>query len=143
MAVKDAENNRSEHRRNISSALQYVKQNDLIRVRRYIQYFDSGDNIKDTVVGIVAGMILGEKGFRKDIPMLAFAAADDGVKVSARADRSLGERGLDLSKIMAEASSKVGGYGGGHNVAAGATIPEGKEEEFLDIVEGMVRAQLT
>ena len=143
MAVKDAENNRSEHRRNISSALQYVKQNDLIRVRRYIQYFDSGDNIKDTVVGIVAGMILGEKGFRKDIPMLAFAAADDGVKVSARADRSLGEKGLDLSKIMAEASSKVGGYGGGHNVAAGATIPEGKEDEFLDIVEEMVRAQLT
>ena len=142
-ALKDAENNRSEHRRNISAALQFVKQHDLIRVRKYIQYFDSGDSIKETVVGIVAGMILGTDGFRKDIPMLAFAVADDGVKVSARADRSLGERGLDLSKIMSEASEKVGGYGGGHNVAAGATIPEGKKEEFLDIVEEMVRSQLT
>lgn len=143
MAVKDAENNRAEHRRNISSALQYVKQNDLIRVRKYIQYFDAGDSIKDTVVGIVAGMILGSEGFRKDIPMLAFAEADDGIKVSARADRFLGEQGLDLSIIMSEASAKVGGYGGGHNVAAGATIPEDKKEEFLDIVEEMVRSQLT
>ena len=142
-AVKDAENNRSEHRRNISAALQHVKENDLIRVRKYIQYFDSGDSIKETVVGIVAGMILSTEGFRKDIPMLAFAEADDGIKVSARADRSLGERGLDLSKIMSQASERVGGYGGGHNVAAGATIPEDKKEEFLDIVEDMVRSQLT
>ena len=142
-AVKDAENNRSDHRRNISAALQFVKQNDLIRVRKYIQYFDSGDSIKETVVGIVTGMILSTNGIRKDIPMIAFAVADDGIKVSARADKSLGERGLDLSRIMSEASEKVGGYGGGHNVAAGATIPEDKKEEFLDIVEDMVRSQLT
>lgn len=141
-ALKDAENNRNEHRRNISAALQYVKQNDLIRVRRFIQYFNSGSAIKETVVGIVAGMILNTDGFRKDLPMIAFAEADDGIKVSARADRSLGERGLDLSVIMNTASKIVGGYGGGHNVAAGATIPPGKEEEFLDIVEDMVSAQV-
>ena len=72
----------------------------------------------------------------------AFAMADDGVKVSARADKSLGERGLDLSRIMSEASEKVGGYGGGHNVAAGATIPPSKKEEFLDIVEDIVSSQI-
>ncbi len=142
-AVKDAGNNRAEHRRNISAALQFVKQNDLIRVRRYIQYFDAGDSIKETVVGIVTGMMLSTGGIRKDLPMIAFADADDGIKVSARADKSLGEKGLDLSKVMSEASEKVGGYGGGHNIAAGATIPEECKERFLDIVEDMVRAQLT
>ena len=142
-AVKDAENNRSEHRRNISAALQYVKQNDLIRVRRHIQYFDTGDAVKETVVGIVAGMILSTEGFRKDLPIIAFADADDGVKVSARADRGLGDRGLDLSAVMNSAAESVGGYGGGHNVAAGATIPPDKKEEFLDRVEELVRSQLT
>lgn len=142
-ALKEAGNNRAEHRRNISAALQFVKQNDLIRVRKYIQYFDAGDSIKETVVGIVTGMILSMHGIRRDIPMIAFAAADDGVKVSARADKSLGEKGLDLSKIMSEASEKVGGYGGGHNIAAGATIPKECKERFLDIVEDMVRSQLT
>lgn len=141
-AISDAENNRAEHRRNISAALQYVKQNDLIRVRTFIQYFDAGSAIKETVVGIVAGMILNTDGFRRDLPMIAFADADDGTKVSARADRSLGERGLDLSFVMNEASKLVGGYGGGHNVAAGATIPPEKKEEFLDIVEDIVSSQL-
>ena len=143
VAVKDAGNNRAEHRRNISAALQFVKQNDLIRVRKHIQYFDAGDSIKETVVGIVTGMMLSTGGIRKDLPMIAFADADDGIKVSARADKSLGEKGLDLSKVMSEASEKVGGYGGGHNIAAGATIPEECKERFLDIVEDMVRAQLT
>ncbi len=141
-AMSDAEKNRAEHRKNISSALQYVKHNNLIQKRRFIQYFDAKDMIRDTVVGIVAGMILSTDGFDNNIPIIAFAKADDGIKVSARADRSLGERGLDLSVVMKRAAELVGGYGGGHNVAAGATIPEGEEDRFLDIVEDMVASQL-
>lgn len=141
-AMADAEKNRAEHRKNISSALQYVKHNNLIQKRRFIQYFDAKDTIRDTVVGIVAGMILNTDGFDNKMPIIAFAKADDGIKVSARADRSLGERGLDLSVVMNRAAELVGGYGGGHNVAAGATIPEGEEDRFLDIVEDMVASQL-
>lgn len=141
-AMKDADENRAEHKRNISAALQYVKNNDLVKERQYIQYFNAGRAIKDTVVGIVAGMMLNSDSCRKDLPMIAFAMADDGVKVSARADRSLGERGLDLSMVMNTAAGLVGGFGGGHNVAAGATIPYGKENEFLDAVEDIVASQI-
>ncbi len=141
-AVERAKKNRMEHRRNISSALALVKENNLIRMRRSIMYFDAGDRIRDTVVGIVAGMILNTDGFRRDMPIIAFADSDDGVKVSARADRSLVRRGLDLASVMKIASEMVGGYGGGHNIAAGATIPRGKEEVFLDAVDDMVLAQL-
>jgi RecJ-like exonuclease len=74
--------------------------------------------------------------------MIAFAEAEDGIKVSARADRSLGDRGLDLSVVMSTAAQLVGGFGGGHNVAAGATIPPGKEKEFLDAVEDIVASQV-
>jgi RecJ-like exonuclease len=35
----------------------------------------------------------------------------------------------------------VGGYGGGHNIAAGATIPKGKEEEFLSNLEEVIKKQ--
>jgi len=141
-AIDDANDNRTEHRHNISAALSFVKQNDIIKVRNYIQYFNAGNSIKETIVGIVAGMILNTDGFRKDLPMIAFADADDGIKVSARADRSLTDRGLDLSVVMTTASKIVGGYGGGHNIAAGATIPKGKEKEFLDIVEDLVSSQI-
>ncbi len=141
-ALKDAEQNRADHRRHISSALSYVKDNHLIRERRFIQYFDAGPNIRDTVVGIVAGMLLNSQECRHNLPIIAFVDADDGIKVSARANRDLVDRGLDLSSVMKTAAELTGGYGGGHSVAAGATIPEDKKEEFLDIVEDIVSSQI-
>ena len=141
-ALKDAERNRADHRRHISSALSYVKDNHLIRERKFIQYFDAGPNIRDTVVGIVAGMLLNSPECRHNLPIIAFVNAEDGVKVSARANRDLVDRGLDLSSVMKTAAELTGGYGGGHSVAAGATIPENKKEEFLDIVEDLVSSQI-
>ena len=43
---------------------------------------------------------------------------------------------------MRLASEKVGGSGGGHNIAAGATVPEGREEEFLLAIDQAVLSQL-
>ncbi len=134
-ALEEAEQNRKDHRKNISQALSYVRDNHLLRRRNYVQYFFAGSAIRETVVGIVAGMMLGTSDAAPDMPILAFADADDGVKVSARAPKSLIDAGLDLSRIMSESAAEVGGMGGGHSVAAGATIPEGKEEVFLDRVE--------
>jgi len=142
-ALADAAKNRSEHRKQLSIAMNYIKQNNVIRVRRFVQHFHGGDEIRDTIIGIAAGMILGSDGVRNDIPIIAFANADDGVKVSARADKSLAAKGLDLSIAVKTAAEKVGGFGGGHNVAAGATIPAGKEYEFIHIIESIIAAQIT
>lgn len=142
-ALKDAEENRREHRKNISVALSYVKDNHLLRRRKHIQYFDAGTSIRETVVGIVAGMILGSPEADPHMPIFAFAEADDGVKVSARAPKELTRNGLDLSKLMCQCATAVGGLGGGHNVAAGATIPKGMEEVFLDKVEQMMESGLS
>ena len=141
-ALKDAERNRADHRKHISSAMSYIRDNHLLRERRFIQWFDAGSEIKETVVGIVAGMVLSSGECPRNIPIIAFADSDDGVKVSARANRNLVDKGLDLSQVMKTASELVGGYGGGHTVAAGATIPPDKKEEFLDIVEDLVSSQV-
>ena len=142
-ALKDAEHNRREHRKNISYALSYVKDNHLLRRRKHVQYFDAGSSIRETVVGIVAGMVLSSSEADPHMPILAFAEADDGVKVSARASKELTRNGLDLSKMMCQCAAAVGGFGGGHNVAAGATIPKGMEEVFLDKVEEMMESGLS
>ena len=141
-ALRDAERNRREHRRSISQALTYVRDNHLMRRRSTLQYFDAGDTIRETVVGVVAGMILGSEIAEPGLPIFAFVQADDGIKVSARAPRELSQAGLDLSALMHDAAEAVGGMGGGHSVAAGATIPEGKTEAFLDAAEGIIAAQL-
>jgi single-stranded-DNA-specific exonuclease len=61
--------------------------------------------------------------------------------VSARATPGLVDDGVDLSVVMREASREVGGDGGGHTVAAGATVPRGEEDAFLDAAGRVLRNQ--
>jgi RecJ-like exonuclease len=130
------------HRRNLSEGLQWV-QNEGTTVEDNVQWFDAGSRIRETIVGIVAGMAVGASGVRGDIPILAFAEkSDEEVKVSARGSHALVRDGLDLSAVMREASRSVGGDGGGHDVAAGATIPTGTREAFVAEADRLVGEQL-
>ncbi|WP_135303914.1 single-stranded-DNA-specific exonuclease RecJ [Haloarcula amylovorans] len=131
----------SNHRRNLSEGLDLVKERGVTQ-SEYVQYFDAGDVIRETIVGIVAGMALGTNGVDSDKPIIAFADADGERKVSSRATGPLVGRGVDLSVVMREASQSVGGDGGGHDIAAGATIPAGKEDAFIDAADDIVAEQL-
>jgi len=131
------------HRRNLSEGIEWVSQEGVSQ-REHVQYFDSGDRIRETIVGIVAGMALGSEGVSRSKPIVAFAAKnDEEVKVSARGTGVLVGKGLDLSVVVGEAARAVGGDGGGHDVAAGATIPAGSEAAFLDEVDALVAEQLS
>ncbi len=130
------------HRRNLSNGLDWV-QDEGVQRTDHLQWFDAGDAIRETIVGIVAGMALGVEGVDASRPILAFAAKnDEQTKVSARGTGRLVGKGLDLSAVMGEASAAVGGEGGGHDVAAGATIPAGEEEAFVEAADGVVGEQL-
>ena len=88
-------------------------------------------------------MLLNSKDTSNDLPLIGFAFKDDGeVKASARGTEELVERGLNLSAAMKKAAGALDGVGGGHNIAAGATIPKGKEEEFLTLLEKEIKNQL-
>jgi RecJ-like exonuclease len=130
------------HRRNLSEGIDLVERRGVERAE-HVQYFDAGEEIRETIVGIVAGMALGVDGVDGDRPILAFARKnDEETKVSARGTGRLVGRGLDLSAVMREASRAVGGDGGGHDVAAGATIPAGEESAFVEAADGIVGDQL-
>jgi RecJ-like exonuclease len=132
------------HRKNLVEMIKLVRELGVVQ-KDAIQYFHGGDKISETIIGIVAGMILGSSEGVDDMkPILAFAKSDDrsAIKVSARANRNLINRGLDLAEVMKRAAEKVGGTGGGHNVAAGAMISVGAEDEFLTEADTLVKTQL-
>jgi len=136
-----------DHRSAISRALAWARGSGIIRLKN-IQFFDAGDEIEDTIVGTVAGMLLGSEGADRSAPMVAFAESTEysdkpNLKASARGTQDLVSKGMDLSAAIRSAAEKVGGIGGGHNIAAGATIPAAKREEFLDVLDGIVGSQLT
>ena len=127
------------HRRNLCDGLRLVDEIGIVELNN-IQYFHAGKKILDTIVGIVAGMSYSFANRNK--PIVAFAENEDGVKVSVRATKRLVEMGVHLAKAIKIAAEKVGGKGGGHNIAAGATIPRGCEEEFLKILDEVIGKQI-
>lgn len=141
--LKEALNLLSGHRHNLVEGLQFAREEKIQR-RTYVQYFHARDGIRDTIIGIVTNMMLNGEDVDKELPLIGFAHTENGeVKVSARATQNLVDRGLDLAVILTRAAKDLNGVGGGHNIAAGATIPKGKEEEFLAIVEREIQRQLS
>ncbi|GAA0303577.1 DHHA1 domain-containing protein [Halarchaeum salinum] len=139
-----------EHRRTLATGVNVVREVGVER-EEHVQWFHAGDRLPETVVGIVAGMAMGEDGVDAGVPIIAFATkagaegSVDGnpdVKVSMRGTPRLVERGLDLSAVASEAAAAVGGDGGGHEVAAGATVPAGRESNFVAAADAAVGDQL-
>jgi len=140
--LKKAKNLLLGHRANLVEGLQFAREEGIVK-REYLQFFHARNGIRDTIIGIVTNMLLNSEDVNSNIPLIGFAFKDDGqVKASARGTEELIEKGLNLSVAMKKAASSLDGIGGGHNIAAGATIPRGKEEEFLDILEKEIKKQL-
>ena len=148
--LKNALREQDNHREALKKAIHLIREDPRYGIKNdknlpNIRYFDAKDLIEDTIVGIVAGMLLGSGDIPSDKTIIAFAESLDGTcttKVSARCTRELVSIGIDLSIAMKDASEKVGGTGGGHNIAAGATIPNGKEMDFLIELNKIISSQI-
>jgi len=141
--LKKARNLLKGHRANLVEGLQFAKEEE-IQKRQYLQFFHAKDGIRDTIIGIVTNMLLSSEDVDNNLPLISFAYTENGdVKVSARATQALIDKGLNLSIALNKAAKEFGGAGGGHDIAAGATIPKGKEEEFLDLVEKEIKSQFS
>jgi single-stranded-DNA-specific exonuclease len=101
---------------------------------RYVLLDDSSGT------GIIAGTMT--RYLYPDKPFITFNEVEGKIRISARGTRKLVEAGLDLAAAMREASAILGGMGGGHDIASGATIPKGSAMKFIDIVDTIIEKQL-
>lgn len=106
--------------------------------RRALQWFESPDT---TLAGTQAGLAM---NYLLDPlrPVFVFSPGYGKLKVSARGTLWLVDRGLDLATACRDAASAVGGEGGGHRVASGASIPPEAREPFLEAVDRIVASQI-
>lgn len=92
-------------------------------------FLDGRGAISENIIGTVCGMVL-RQSWRK--PILGVSLGEkETIKVSGRSSRELVEKGLNLGAVLHEAVSEIGGVGGGHKIAAGASFPKDKINEFL------------
>jgi single-stranded DNA-specific DHH superfamily exonuclease len=118
----------------ISSIRKAQEQLKSARSFRYVLLDDSSGS------GIISGTMT--RYLYPDKPFLTFNEVEGKIRISGRGTRKLVNAGLDLAAAMREASGAVGGMGGGHDIASGATIPIGTAMKFIDIIDSIIEKQL-
>lgn len=96
-------------------------------------FLDGRGVIDEGIIGVVCGMILENK--QKPIIGIANGKKNE-IKISSRIGK---KTEINLGEIISYASACVEGIGGGHKVAAGASIPSNKLNEFLLIFSERLR----
>jgi len=134
------------YRRTISGYLDWLSKNkEAVRVLPEIQAVYGGSVIDEKMIGTVVSIAYSMPPLSMDRAVVGFANCSEEpgvVKVSARGTAGLVSRGLNLGLVMKEASERVGGVGGGHDIAAGAQIPRGREDEFLSAANEIIRCMV-
>ena len=133
-----------EHRKQLAEGIQLMTHEGLREYKNFY-FFDAERRIKDSIVGIVAGMLYGGGSVRADKPIVAFARHEDGsIKVSARATTELVRNGINLGLALRETCQSLGSTaeGGGHRIAAGCRIEEAQHALFLERFDEKLGDQL-
>jgi len=130
------------YRKKISEYLEWVRTSGNIVKLENIYLLRGDQKIDDRIIGVVASILLSTGALKLQMPLIAVAKSSGGLlKISGRATEELACRGIDLGSVMMKAAINVNGRGGGHDIAAGAYIPETREEEFLRMMDEFVGEQ--
>jgi len=108
----------------------------------HIQYIYTEDKDIKSFMGTLANVGLDLKLFNQDKPVLAISRMDPLIKVSGRTTLANTKKGINLGQAFEQASHSYGGTGGGHTVAAGAVVPRNNQDNFLNLVDEIIKTQL-
>ncbi|HEV8594757.1 MAG TPA: DHHA1 domain-containing protein [Thermoplasmata archaeon] len=136
-AVEPAEVHRQTYGQRILAHLTRLEREGPFQGKHLVFFYCDDAALAGNVAGIAIQYLW--NGAR---PVLALSVTDGVTRASARGTKALVVRGLDLAAALREAATAVGGTGGGHDVASGATIPKGKEDKFVGLVDELVGLQL-
>ena len=131
--------------RKISSSLRYVENNredEEIVYEKDIGVIDGNSSIDEDFIGTVTTISMSNGFFDSAVVMGVAEAEKEKVKISSRATKEVVEAGLNLGEIIGEICEELDGEGGGHNIAAGAKIPQENKEDFIEKLNGVISEEL-
>ena len=95
--------------------------------------------IDDLMLSTIASILTTSGFFRESKPVIALTSAENGmIKVSGRLPTLIADGRINLGTILHDASVQFRGIGGGHDVAAGAQLPQEFENDFVKTVDQLV-----
>lgn len=136
-SLEEAKSIRSKYRKEMVGKLSSLKE-DVVELDNIQYFFEEKKTRKGELAGL--GMLY---FLPQDKPVLALTEQEDEIDISVRASEQMVNIGLDLGQICAELTEEIGGQGGGHDIAAGATIGKEDLDDFLDMIDDEVGKILT
>jgi len=101
------------------------------------------DQIQDSMTGAFSSIISSAGNLSQDNAIIVLTKSKEGgIKLSARAPPKLLKAGVNLGAALSTVSKKYSGFGGGHNVAAGAHIKVEDPNEFLQELDIAFQEQM-
>jgi RecJ-like exonuclease len=103
-----------------------------------------GENmIAENMTGALSTILSSAGHLRPEkVTLVVAKSSGGGYKFSARAPDSLLRRGVNLGSALHELAPKFSGFGGGHNVAAGAHIFDERLDNFLHELDIILDSQV-
>ncbi|HIH22894.1 TPA: DHH family phosphoesterase [Candidatus Micrarchaeota archaeon] len=122
------------HRKMIRDGISFAKEN--VQDLGKFYFLDGRGKIDEGIIGIICGMWLHPMAKKPVLGVSDGEPAADGkpmIKISSRANRLLLAEGVNLGIAIKETCEGIahGAIGGGHRIAAGASVPKEKINEFL------------
>ncbi len=87
--------------------------------------------IDENMTGAVSSLVSSSSLFGEKVTIVTTLTTTAEAKISTRATEHLVDKGVNLGKILQTLSAKFNGVGGGHAIAAGATVPASRLDNFL------------
>jgi single-stranded-DNA-specific exonuclease len=128
-----------DYKQKILNGLQGLEHGGIFEKEGLRYFYSDNSSLGGVIAGIAMNYILDEK---KPLFSLVRKETDSEVHVSCRGNQWLVAQGLDLGSAMKSVADELGGFGGGHKIAAGATIGFETEKEFLEKVDALLKQQM-
>ena len=126
-----------EYKQTILDELLRLEKEGFEEKKSFRYFYSNNSSLGGVIGGIATNYLLDSKK-----PLLSLVRNDNELHVSCRGNQELVSNGLDLGGAMKETATKLQGHGGGHQIAAGATIDVDKEDQFLDMVDSIISKQM-
>ena len=130
-AKKKAEAIHVRYKQLILSGIKYAENAEKIIGKGFV-IINAKEEIKDTMAGTITSILSHSRLYEEGTIITILAHYEDKIKISCRV---VGKNGRNVREILNNIITIIGGEIGGHYNAAGATISQDKEEEFLKILK--------
>ncbi len=123
-----------EYRSKLNKAIQKVQsEQDKVKTQGPVMLVMGEDFIEERMTGSISSLLASSDRFRDKLVLVRAKSGESELKYSSRIGESYPGQ-VNLGEIMREAAEKVGGVGGGHDMAAGAKIPFDRRDDFTRVV---------